>query len=335
MRDDDSVIPYRIDGLQYSAWSRKIFQQMRAAQLDAVHVTIGYHEDFKAMVENIVAWNRLFEEFSELIFQGFDGNDIDKARAEGRTAIFFGLQTPAPIEADIGLVDILYQLGVRFMQLSYNNQSLLASGCYEACDSGITRMGRQVIQVMNRCGLVVDMSHSAETSTLQAIDISHRPIAITHANSHSWAPALRNKSDNVLKALGDSGGMLGLSLYPHHLKDKSACTITSFCDMIKRVVDIMGINHVGIGSDLCQDQPDSIVEWMRNGRWTHQRDYGEGSVSQPGFPPQPHWFKDSRDIINIQQQLQKSGFSNSETAKIIGGNWRRFFGEAFGDCHKC
>ncbi len=93
-------------------------------------------------------------------------------------------------------------LGVRFMQLSYNNQSLLATGCYEAEDPGITRMGKQVIAEMNRVGLVVDMSHSAERSTLEGIELSDRPIAITHANPHDWHPALRNKSDDVLEAWG-------------------------------------------------------------------------------------------------------------------------------------
>ena len=106
---------------------------------------------------------------------------------------FFGFQNPSPIEDDIGLVEICHALGTRFMQLSYNNQSLLATGCYEAEDPGITRMGRQVIGEMNRVGMVVDMSHSAERSTLEAIDISERPIAITHANAAFWYPALRNQ----------------------------------------------------------------------------------------------------------------------------------------------
>ena len=97
------------------------------------------------------------------------------------------------------------------MQLTYNNQSLLATGCYEENDTGVTRMGRQVIAEMNRVGLVVDMSHSGERSTLETIEISERPIAITHANPAFWHRALRNKSDDVLKALGESGGMLGFS----------------------------------------------------------------------------------------------------------------------------
>jgi membrane dipeptidase len=122
-------------------------------------------------------------------------------------------------------VEILHTLGLRFMQLSYNNQSLLATGCYEAEDPGLTRMGREVIAEMNRVGLVVDMSHSAERSTLEAMEVSQRPIAITHANPAFWHPARRNKSDTVLRALAETGGMLGFSLYPHHLKGGSDCTL--------------------------------------------------------------------------------------------------------------
>ena len=170
------------------------------------------------MVAEIEKWNRRFERFSELIFHGKYAEDVKLARETNRTAIFFGFQNPSPIEDDIGLVEIVHTLGVRFMQLTYNNQSLLATGCYEVEDCGVTRMGREVIAEMNRVGLVVDMSHSAERSTLEAIEISSRPIAITHANPSFWHPALRNKSNTVLKALAESGGMLGLSLYPHHFK---------------------------------------------------------------------------------------------------------------------
>ncbi len=207
--------PYRIDGLQYANWSPKIFEEMAQGGVHAVHVTIAYHETFREMVLQIEAWNRWFERFPERIMMGRTAADIDTAKATGRTAIFFGFQNPSPIEDDIGLIEICHTLGARFMQLSYNNQSFLATGCYEARDPGITRFGKQAIAEMNRVGLVVDMSHSAERSTLEAIDISSRPIAITHANPHWWHPALRNKSDEVLRALTGRGGMLGFSVYPH------------------------------------------------------------------------------------------------------------------------
>lgn len=325
----DKSRPYRIDNLQYANWSEKIFRQMRSGGVDAVHVTIAYHENFRETVLNMEQWNRWFERFPDLIFQGFTGADVRLARETDRTAIFFGYQNPSPIEDDIGLVEVHHRLGARFMQLSYNNQSFLATGCYEAEDPGITRMGREVIAEMNRVGLVVDMSHSADRSTMEAMEISNRPIAITHANPDNWHPALRNKSDDILRALGQSGGMLGFSVYPHHLRGKSDCTLESFCQMIADTADIMGIDHIGIGTDLCQDQPDSIVEWMRTGRWTKQMDYGEGSATDAGFPPMPKWFQDNRDFDKIEQGLRDVGLSDTDVAKIMGENWLRFYDENF------
>jgi len=321
---------HRIDCLQYANWSEKIFRQMREGAVDAVHVTIAYHENFRETVLNMAQWNRWFEQYPDLICQARTGADVRQAKQDGRTAIIFGFQNPSPIEDDIGLVEILHTLGARFMQLSYNNQSLLATGCYEAEDPGITRMGKQVIKEMNRVGLVIDMSHSADRSTIEAADISERPIAITHANPHSWHPALRNKKDDVIRAVTQNGGMIGFSLYPYHLKDKSACTLASFCQMVADAADKFGVKHLGIGSDLCQDQPDTVVEWMRVGRWTKEIDYGEGSASAPGFPPMPDWFKDNRDFGNIEQGLAAAGFDATEVAAIMGENWLRFFDKNFG-----
>lgn len=318
-----------VDNLQYANWSEKIFRQMREGGVDAVHVTISYHENFRETVLNFEQWNRWFEQYPDLIMKGLWAEDIDRARETVRTAIFFGFQNPSPIEDDIGLVEIAHTLGARFMQLTYNNQSLLATGCYEAEDPGITRMGRQVIKEMNRVGLVVDMSHSADRSTIEAAELSERPIAITHANPHAWHPALRNKRHEVLKAVTDAGGMLGVSLYPHHLKDKSDCTLQSFCEMIARAADSYGVHSLGIGSDLCQDQPDSVVEWMRVGRWSKEIDYGEGSASAPGFPPMPSWFQDNRDFGNIADGLAQTGLSQSEVNGIMGENWHRFYKENF------
>ena len=320
----------RIDGLQYANWSEAIFRQMRDGNVGAVHVTITYHETFRETVLQMERWNRWFESFPDLIFQGRRADDVTKAQREGRTAIFFGAQNPSCMEDDIGLIEILHTLGLRFMQLTYNNQSLLATGCYEADDTGLTRMGKEVVAEMNRVGMVIDMSHSGRRSTLEAIEASSRPIAITHANPHSWHPARRNKTEDVLKALGQSGGMLGVSIYPHHLKDGPSCSLQSFCDMIVRTADLMGPDCIGIGSDLCQGHPDSVVEWMRVGRWTKSIDYGEGSADNAGFPPMPSWFKDNRDFGNISDGLRAAGMDQAGIDGVMGANWYRFFGSSFG-----
>jgi membrane dipeptidase len=314
---------YLIDGLQYSNWSEGIFRQLRAGGVDAVHVT-------RETVAVIERWNRWFERWPDLIFQGFTAEDLARARTTGRTAVFFGAQNPSCIEDDIGLVQVLHQLGLRFLQLTYNNQSLLATGCYEVEDTGLTRMGREVVAEMNRVGIVVDMSHSGERSALAAIEYSTRPVAVTHANPASWHPARRNMSDKVIGALAETGGMLGFSLYPHHLNGGSACEMADFCTMIARTAERYGTHFLGIGTDLCQDQPDSVVEWMRTGRWTKSVDFGEGSKDAPGFPAMPGWFRDNRDFGNLRGELQAVGFSGDEVAAIMGGNWARFFATSFG-----
>ena len=316
---------YKIDNLQYCNWNREIFKFNHEAGLDAVHVTIVYHEDYDELLLEIKKWNKLFSENSDLIFPAKNFKDIEKAHLDKKTAIFFGFQNCSPIEDDISLVEKIHSLGCRFMQLTYNNQSLLATGCYEKIDSGVTNFGKEVIKEMNRVGIVIDMSHSAEKSTFDAIEISEKPIAITHANPSFWHPAKRNKSNELLKTLSQSGGILGLSLYPHHLKANSNCTLESFCEMVAKTAEIMEIDKIGIGSDLCLNQPDSVVEWMRNGTWSKSKNYGEGSKNKSGFPKQPNWFRDARGFSNLESGLKKIGFSENETNGILGNNWYNFY----------
>ena len=316
---------YKIDNLQYCNWSREIFEINREAGLDAVHVTIVYHEDYSELLKETKKWEKLFRDNSDLIFLGRSFKDIEKANSDNKTAIFFGFQNCSPIEDDINLVEKVHEIGCRFMQLTYNNQSLLATGCYEKMDSGVTNFGKEVIREMNRVGIVIDMSHSGEKSTFDAIEFSEKPIAITHANPNFWHAAKRNKSNELLKNLGESGGMLGLSLYPHHLKDNTNCKLESFCEMTAKTAEVMNVKNIGIGSDLCLKQPDSIVEWMRNGTWSKNKNYGEGSKNKPGFPKQPEWFEDARGYKNLETGLKKVGFSEVEINGILGNNWFNFY----------
>lgn len=318
-----------IDGLQYVNWTRKLFEEAIAGGVNAIHVTIAYWENTRDALENIGDWRRRFREHSDLIVPIRKASDILDAQKAGKLGIIFGFQNCSPIEDDLRMVETLYEQGVRIMQLTYNNQSLLATGCYEDGDSGVTRFGREVIKEMNRVGMVIDMSHSAEHSTMQAIELSERPIAITHANPASWHEALRNKSDTVLKALGESGGMLGFSMYPFHLNNGPDCTLDDFCGMIMDTAELMGIERIGIGSDLCQNWGYETLEWMRSGKWTFKPDYGEGSAANADWPRQPDWFGSSRDFENIAKGLADKGMEWSDVKKVMGKNWLNFFETAF------
>jgi len=319
-----------IDGLQYVNWNRDLFEEAKDGGVTAIHVTIAYWENTQETLANIGDWHRLFRQHADIIMPVHCAADITVARESGKLGIIFGFQNCSPIEDDLRLVQVFHELGVRIMQLSYNNQSLLATGCYEEHDSGVTRFGKEVIKEMNRVGIVIDMSHSAERSTLEAIELSNRPIAITHANPSFFHPALRNKSTTVLSSLHESGGMLGLSLYPFHLKDGSDCRLESFCAMAAEAAEIVGADQIAIGSDLCQNWDYSTLEWMRSGRWTAGTDYGEGSADNEDWPRQPDWFANSGDFGKVAAGLKAVGFDDAELRGIMGENWLAFFEQSFG-----
>ena len=313
-----------IDGLQYCNWDRAYFETLKASGITAVHATLVYHETARETLTRFAEWNRHFEQHSDLIMPVMSMADIETAKETGKVGIFFGAQNCSPIDDEIGLIEVMRKQGLLIMQLTYNNQSLLATGCYEQEDSGVTRFGKQAIAEMNRVGMIIDMSHSAERSTLEAIDLSTRPICISHANPASAHDALRNKSDEVIKSLASRGGLLGFSLYPFHLPDGSQCSLERFCQMIADTANLVGVEHLGIGSDLCLNQPQAVLEWMRNGRWSKAMDYGEGSSSNAGWPDALPWFCDNKGMENIYNGLLKQGFSDTETSQIMGGNWFSF-----------
>ncbi len=318
----------RIDGLQYGNWSRAIFEEMRAAKLDAVHVTATYWENARELMRNIGAWHRRFEEHADLIMPVRTAADIDRAQASGRTGIILGLQNCSPIEDSIDLVSVFKQLDVHIMQLSYNNQSLVCCGYLEDEDAGLSRFGREVIREMNRVGMVVDTSHTAERSTLEAIEYSSRPTVVSHANPQSARATPRNKSERVMRALAESGGLMGFSCYPFHLPQGADTTLEQFSEMVAQAVDVMGVEHLAIGTDLCQDQPVEVLSWMRNGNWARVMDYGEGSAEQPDWPAPLEWLRGAADFPNLERGLEARGFAPSEVDALMGGNWRRFLDEA-------
>ena len=210
------------------------------------------------------------------------------------------------------------------MQLTYNNQTPLGGGCFEPKDSGVSRFGYAVIEEMNRLGMIIDLSHAGKKTCLDAIKFSSKPLAISHANPNFFYKAVRNIDEDVLINLANKNGLIGLSLYPFHLKDQGKCKIEDFCSMIKKLINLIGIDHIGIGSDLCNNWPDEVVMWMRNGKWTKKLDYGESLNKSISWPDQPSWFKKGSDINNIFEAMILNGFSEEEVFKVLGKNWLKF-----------
>ncbi len=318
-----------IDGLEYCNWNRDLFKNAHKAGLTAIHATLVYWENTEESFAKIEYWNDLFREHKDIIMHAKKSEDIIQAKNNNRVAIIFGFQNSAPIANDIFLVEKFFNKGLRFMQLTYNNQTSLGGGCFEPKDSGVSRFGKSVIEEMNRLGMIVDLSHAGKQTCIDAIEFSNKPVAISHANPNFFHKSLRNIDNDVLKQLVKKDGFIGLSLYPYHLKNLGNCTVQDFCLMIKELVNLIGEDNIGIGSDLCLNWPDDVVMWMRNGKWTKKIDYGESIEKNPKWPELPSWYNQPSDIKGLFLSMCENDISEKVAIKIIGENWLKFMKNHF------
>ena len=318
-----------IDGLEYCNWNREIFEDLWSGGITAVHATLVYWENTEESFHKILEFDKLIKNNEDIICQAKTSQDILDAKKNNKVAFIYGFQNSAPICNDIFLVEKFYIKGLRFMQLTYNNQTPLAGGCFESQDSGVSRFGYAVIEEMNRLGMIVDLSHAGKKTCLDAIEISNKPVAISHANPSFFHKSIRNIDNEVLEKLKNKNGFIGLSLYPYHLKDFGDCKIEDFCKMIKELINLIGSNNIGIGSDLCLNWPDEVVMWMRNGKWTKKKDYGESKEKNIKWPKQPNWYQKPSDINNLFNAMCKNGINENTALRIIGKNWLEFMRNHF------
>lgn len=314
-----------IDGLQCSVYDRTIFAQLQQAQVSAVTITAAFWEDALETMDTLGHWNDLARENADLITIARTAADIEAAAASGRTAILLGTQNSAPLNDRLRFVELFHAMGLRVMQLTYNNQNAIGGSCYEPADSGLTRFGREVVREMNRVGMLVDLSHVGDRTSADAIAASSVPVGITHANPRSLVDHPRNKAGFVLKALAANGGVLGLATY-NNIAGPYAASVTSWVDMVSRTADLIGVDHVGIGTDLGQNSGDRELDWMRRGRWT--RDAQPGAAL--GAVPPQEWFRSAADFAAIRSGLAANGrFGDTEIEAILGGNWMRVYRTIF------
>ena len=322
--------PLIIDAMQYSRPERARFEEWSRGGVSCVHVTVAIWESARETLSKIGEWNRLFSESDDLIALATTADDIERIAASGRTAVVFGFQDTSPFEDDLELFATFHRLGVRIVQLTYNVQNRIASGCWEDDSHGVSKFfGKGAIAEMNRVGLLIDLSHCTTQSCFDAIEYSTRPVSITHANPSEFVGTdielnRRNKSTDLIKLLAERGGVLGLSMYPKIMRGGSDCSIDDFVDMISWTVERIGIDAVGFGTDFYTGWPESALMWWRAGRWAR-----ESAVPIRGFSPWPHWFQSPEGFPGLLTHMEKRGFAAEEIHKIAGGNWLRLFRDSF------
>lgn len=326
------TLPIIIDSLQYPIPQRQWFEEWRAGRVGCVHVTVAIWENADQTFQKLAVWRQAFADHGDLIGLARSGADIERIVASGRTAVVLGFQNTAPIEHDIELIETFHQLGVRIMQLTYNLQNYIGAGYWEANDSGLTsRFGRKAVEEMNRVGVLIDLSHCGERTTLNAIEYSSRPVSITHSNARElvidpgFGPG-RLKTSEALKALSARKGVLGVCLNRSLIAKGVKATLEEFTELVARTVDLMGVDAVGIGTDYCAGHAPSVRTWWRFARWSREQAPATTQAPHEGWQ---EWFRSPADFANITAGLKARGFSDAEAAKILGGNWLRLFSEAF------
>jgi membrane dipeptidase len=318
-----------VDALQYGFFSRESFEGLRAAKVGCVTATLGFWEGAVDSLDAMARWRDFAGVFSDVFAIARNGRQIRDIAASGRTAVLLGYQNAALYEGRIRFVELFAELGVRVVQLTYNNQNELGGGCYEEEDSGLSRFGSDVVREMNRAGILVDLSHSGERTTLDAIRHSLKPVAVSHANPASLVKHKRNKTDAVLKALAERGGVVGCTAYRHLTGERYSSSLAAWCELVAKTVEIAGIDHVGIGSARGHNSSPGELDWMRMGRWTRAIDYGAGSATRPGLVPPPDWLSEVRNLGQIPEALRRVGFNAAEVDKITHGNWLRIYDAVF------
>lgn len=249
--------------------------------------------------------------------------DIREAKRSGRVGVILSTQGLAAMGEDTRNLWVLHQLGVRIMQITYNERNALGCGCKEPCDTGLTRIGQKAIEEMNRLGVVLDLSHGGERTSLEAARHSKVPVIVSHAGVQALNPHIRNISDELIDAVAATGGVVGLC--PHSIfvekKRGQRPTIDDFIDQIAYVIDRVGINHAGIGTDNFQYD----THYTRVGRASFERvypgffgGYAENQKHAKGFSRWSDW-------PNLSASLLGHSFSPEEVSKILGGNFMRVF----------
>ena len=326
---DNAVV---IDGLNISNWeSPAVFEALRAGRVSAINATVATWENFLQTLDHITAWMRRFRERDD-IMQVKTVSDIHAAREQGKTGIILSFQNASPIENDLDRLGLFHALGVRTIQLTYHERNLLGNGCWERRDEGLSNFGVDAVREMNQLGILIDLSHVGDRTTLEAIETSEKPVAITHANARSFCDHPRNRTEESLKLLAAKGGVIGACSFVPFLPKGHDSTLEDFVDAIDNMVERLGIDHVGIGTDNTQDQPLEFWHYIAAQQGTKfPSTFADGSVPYTDLCFQPKGMETPAQFPRLAEALLDRGYSAADAVKILGGNWLRLFEEAWGE----
>jgi membrane dipeptidase len=299
--------------------SEEAIAQFRSSGITAFHNSIGTGGPLaqQETLEFLAAWQGYVGRNSQLFTLAGTLADLERAKAERRVAVIMGIQNSEHFQEPKD-VKRFYQLGQRCSQLTYNSQNYLGTGGTDRVDGGVTDFGAEIIKAMNEVGMLIDVSHCGDRTTLDAIEISAKPIAITHSNCRALNNHPRLKTDEAITKLAARGGVMGITGVRNFVRDREPTTVEHVVDHIDHVVKLAGIEHVGIGTDSDLNGYDDMPEEQRKQLMAmYKSSYAfRDKLDTDGFDhPQ-----------KIYEALIRRGYSDDNISAVLGGNFRRLLG---------
>jgi len=310
-----------VDGTQSSAFTDEYFKKVRKAGVTAAIVTVAWKQNVHETLRLIWDWRRRIHANWDVALFADSIENISAAKAQKNVAYLFAFQNTSSLEDDVGLLKVYRDLGVRMLQLTYNAKNSVGSGCGERIDSGLTPLGAEVIERMNELRMLVDLSHVGDRTTAEAIQLADLPV-FSHANARSVCDNVRNKPDEQLKTIAAKDGIVGINAYPSFVKRTRTeigerPTVDDLLDHIDYIVDLVGMDHVGISLDLIENAKEEEFALLASNpeMW--------GLPNPQGRYEYPIGIEGISDFKNITRGLVARGYSDDDVKKILGENWLR------------
>ncbi len=302
-------------------------QQAKQSGITAVNFTVSAHS-FDDTMKSIAFAQALAEHYPDIWLLVRRHSDIARAKREGKMGIMLGFQFTEPFEEDLGRLETFRRLGVRIIQMSYNNRGLLGDGCLEPGNAGLSKRGKDAVSRMNQLGIAVDLSHCGQQTTADGIATSAKPVLITHSGCNAVYRHPRNKDDRELRAMAERGGVVGIYFMPYLCASPKVPTHDDVLAHLEHALKVCGEDHVGIGTDstveavqLSEEERKRFLEDMEN-----RKRMGIAAPGEDRLPYVPD-LNGPRKLETLAGELAQRGYGSSVIAKVLGGNFYRVLGE--------
>ncbi|HUG16926.1 MAG TPA: membrane dipeptidase [Thermomicrobiales bacterium] len=309
------------DALAAIGQSREIVSRLLEAGYDALNLTVSAHgETLEIALQKMAIFYWFRDAAADLVRVVTSAADLDDVH-RGKLRIIVGFQGAEPIQQNFHHISIFHALGVRLVQLTYNEQNRLGYGCLEPDDRGLTHFGIQSVREFNRLGMVVDVSHAGYRTSLDAVNVSSDPVIASHSNPRSLRDNPRNITDEQMKAIAERGGVIGIASFADFVADtrQGQPTLAQYIDHIAYAVNMVGVEHVGIGTDAMDARGSAGIWWNANTKRKYPEQCGAMDDKMHGITGFESWY----DFPSLTDGLLQRGFSDDDTRKIIGGNFLR------------